>query len=267
MATQPRDEPTDTTKNSKTSATVVPLGLGVTYKRKPSKSGPMAVVYKPPTLDCSSFVSVMPSVNPDLIFRVFAHMLGLFVAITVILWVISFREGLSLKTQNPQQIFNLHTVLTVIGFIVAGGEAIATCKRISPTKKLQKIVYITLYTISVVTGMVGIFAVFKSQRLLGLPHMFIFHSWIAMVTIALIAVKCLFLVCSFWIPYEKVEITKSFIPWYYGWDFMVLIFAIFTALTGFFVQAAFSNPLSIGEVSFIIMVLLGLCVFPVTILV
>ncbi|BAT98842.1 hypothetical protein VIGAN_10019200, partial [Vigna angularis var. angularis] len=122
-----------------------------------------------------------------------AHLL--FIAITTLLlvWLLHFREGVAFfSSSNPTKIFNLHPLLMVIGFILVGGEAIMIYKSAAKKSRSVKVVHLLLHLVAMVAGVLGITAVFKSKKEVGLPDMYTLHSWLGMSAICLFGLqKCL----------------------------------------------------------------------------
>lgn len=63
-------------------------------------------------------------------------------------------------------------------------KAIPTANR-----KAQKLIHLILHLIALVTGILGVYAVFKFHNELNIPHMYTLHSWIGLSTICLFGLQ------------------------------------------------------------------------------
>ncbi|CAM0945056.1 unnamed protein product [Alopecurus aequalis] len=61
-------------------------------------------------------------------FTYVAHALAVAAAAMVLVWCVHFRGGLALEATNKNLIFNVHSVLMLIGYIILGSEAIMVYK-------------------------------------------------------------------------------------------------------------------------------------------
>jgi len=77
------------------------------------------------------------------------RLLGLAASAAILVWAVHFRGGMALSSEKDKLlIFNVHPVLMLIGFVVLNGEAILAYKTVSGTKKLKKLVHLSLQFIA-----------------------------------------------------------------------------------------------------------------------
>ncbi|KOM24647.1 hypothetical protein LR48_Vigan2389s000100 [Vigna angularis] len=176
-----------------------------------------------------------------------AHLL--FIAITTLLlvWLLHFREGVAFfSSSNPTKIFNLHPLLMVIGFILVGGEvspfviytttllatAIMIYKSAAKKSRSVKVVHLLLHLVAMVAGVLGITAVFKSKKEVGLPDMYTLHSWLGMSAICLFGLQYIIGFFSYFFPGAEMSTRASLLPWHRFMGMAIFLLAVGTAETG-----------------------------------
>ncbi|KAK1263454.1 putative ascorbate-specific transmembrane electron transporter 1 [Acorus gramineus] len=120
---------------------------------------------------------------------VVAHLFGVVAVTLMLVWILYFRGGVSLTSNNKEQLFNLHPLLMLIGFIFVGGEAAMAHKIIPGTQKAQRFVHMALLLIALSMAAFGLYIVFKFQHDIGMPDMYSLHSWLGMGTVCLFALQ------------------------------------------------------------------------------
>ncbi|KAK9118042.1 hypothetical protein Scep_016135 [Stephania cephalantha] len=176
--------------------------------------------------DSSSFrLTALPVV-------VVANILSLAFVTLILVWALHFQGGLGLKSENVQQIFNIHPVLMVIGPIFIGGEAIMVYKMVPSTKKVQKLVHLILHLVALALGIVGITAIFKFQHDVQLGNLRTLHSWLGIGTISLYGLQWLFAAFSFWFPRAATTTRAKLLPWHWFAGMAIFVMAVMTAETG-----------------------------------
>ncbi|KAK2988592.1 hypothetical protein RJ640_011562 [Escallonia rubra] len=53
---------------------------------------------------------------------VIAHLFGVTAIILLLVWLLHYREGLNIESDNPYRVFNVHPFLMFFGFIFLAGE-------------------------------------------------------------------------------------------------------------------------------------------------
>ncbi|PIA63905.1 hypothetical protein AQUCO_00201311v1 [Aquilegia coerulea] len=164
---------------------------------------------------------------------VLAHVLAGSIITLVLVWSIHFQGGLAFKSHDKQKIFNIHPVLMVIGFILVGGEAIMSYKTIPSNRKVPKLVHLVLNLIALLAGIVGIYAVFKFHKELGIADMYTLHSWVGMSTICLFGLQWLLGFISFFFPGAAMSTRRArLVPWHWFLGMVIFLMGISTAEMG-----------------------------------
>ncbi|KAJ0444951.1 putative ascorbate ferrireductase (transmembrane) [Helianthus annuus] len=185
----------------------------------------------------SSSISVM--VNNGSSYRmsafpvtVFSHLLAVSIATLVLYWLLKLREGVAFTSHVKIQIFNLHPLLAVLGFIICSGEAIITYKGILATRQALKLIHLALHLLALFAGILGICAVFKFHNELKIAHAYTLHSWTGLSTICLFGLQLLLGFVTFLFPGAKSGTRARFAPWHIFTGVVVFFMAIVTAETG-----------------------------------
>lgn len=160
-----------------------------------------------------------------------AHLLALSVIVLVLVWLLHFREGLSLRTHIKAKIFNVHPLL-MVGFIVLSGEAILVQKTLPGTKRTQKGTHLALHLSALITGAIGIYAVFKFHQDLAIPHVYSLHSWLGMTTICLYCLQWFWSFFTFAYPQLKSSARSAVLPWHVVGGTLLFLLAVSTAFVG-----------------------------------
>lgn len=162
----------------------------------------------------------------------FAHLLAVAVTVLVFVWLFHFREGLAFSSHIKPKIFNIHPLLMIVGLILIGGEAIMVYKTIPGEREVQKKVHLILHLVAFLTGVIGIYAVFKFHEELKIPHLYTLHSWLGIITIFLYGFQW---ICSFFVfalPHSKTATRATIAPWHVFGGIIIFVVAICTALMG-----------------------------------
>ncbi|XP_071739483.1 probable ascorbate-specific transmembrane electron transporter 2 [Rutidosis leptorrhynchoides] len=163
---------------------------------------------------------------------VFAHLLVVSITTLVLFWLIKLREGFALKSDIKMKIFNLHPLLTILGFIVFSGEAILTYKAIPASRPVLKLIHFIFHLIALTTGILGVYAVFKFHNEVAIAHMYTLHSWIGLSTICLFALQLLIGLVTFVYPGAESATRARFAPWHVFFGVVIFYMAIVTVETG-----------------------------------
>ncbi|WOH13263.1 hypothetical protein DCAR_0832772 [Daucus carota subsp. sativus] len=165
---------------------------------------------------------------------VLAHLLGLTALVLLIFWLLHYREGLDLDSENPSRVFNVHP------FLMYFGSAMMVYKTIPAEHQVQKFVHLFFNLVSLVLGIVGIHAVFKYHDKLHLEDMTSLHSWIGMVTFCLFILQWLFGFSFFLFSQASTVNTRArALPWHVNGGRALLYMAICAAETGLMQKATY----------------------------
>ncbi|GJN02232.1 hypothetical protein PR202_ga19562 [Eleusine coracana subsp. coracana] len=169
-----------------------------------------------------------------------AHVLGAVAAVLVLLWCICFRGGLALEHEDKNLIFNIHPVVTLIGFVILGSEAIMIYK-VFPTwnHDTAKLTHIILHGIATVLGAFGIYCAFKFHNEKGIANLYSLHSWFGMTTIVLYAIQWVFGFVNFFFPGASPGVRRAALPWHVLLGIFVYVLALVTTELGFLEKLTF----------------------------
>ncbi|KAI3796282.1 hypothetical protein L1987_38949 [Smallanthus sonchifolius] len=196
---------------------------------------------------------------------VFTQLLVVSIAALVLYWLIKLREGVAFTSNIKIMIFNLHPLLTVLGFIIFSGEAIITYKGIPMTRPTLKLIHLILHLIALFAGILGICAVFKFHNELKTAHAYTLHSRIGLSTICLFGLQLLLGFVTFLFPGAMSATRARFSPWHIFTGVVIFFMAIVTAETGL-IEVFIYQKLHKGQealvVNFIglLILIFGICV-------
>uniref|UniRef100_A0A803N0K8 Cytochrome b561 domain-containing protein n=1 Tax=Chenopodium quinoa TaxID=63459 RepID=A0A803N0K8_CHEQI len=135
-----------------------------------------------------------------------AHFFGILSIILLLVWLLHYRGGLGLDSDNPYRILNVHIFLMFFGFIFFAGQAITL-------------------------GIIGVYAAFKYHYKANVTNMYSLHSWIGLGTFIVYGIQWFFGFVTFWLP--RPGATRARLaPWHVCFGRALLYFAICTAETG-----------------------------------
>ncbi|KAL2545682.1 putative transmembrane ascorbate ferrireductase 3 [Forsythia ovata] len=123
---------------------------------------------------------------------ILAHLFGLIAILLMLIWLLHYRGGLDLDSDNPNLIFNVHPFLMFFGFIFMAGQAMMAYKTVRAARNVQKIVHMFIHTIAICLGVVGLHAVFKFHERRNITNLYSLHSWIGITTFSLFCLQWLF---------------------------------------------------------------------------
>ncbi|OVA19158.1 Cytochrome b561 [Macleaya cordata] len=168
-----------------------------------------------------------------------AHFFGLLAIILLLVWLLHFRGGIDLDSENTYKVFNVHPFLMFFGFIFLAGEAMMAYKTVSAQRNVRKFIHGLMHLISMVMGIIGIYAVFKFHDQNDIPDMYSLHSWLGMGTFCLFGLQWLVGLLSFGFPRASTTTRTRLLPWHVFGGRTLLYMAIITAETGLMEKATF----------------------------
>ncbi|KAK9106509.1 hypothetical protein Syun_022520 [Stephania yunnanensis] len=177
-----------------------------------------------------------------------AHLFAVIATILLLVWLLRFRGGINLESDDSDLVFNAHPFLMVFGFIFMAGEAIMAYRMIPAEQNVQKFVHMALHLVAITLGIVGIYAVFKFHRMSEIDNMFSLHSWLGMITFCLYGLQWLFGFLIFWFPRASDVSRHRIRPWHMFFGRVLLYLAIVTAETGLMEKATLTQ-LEVGSES------------------
>lgn len=160
-----------------------------------------------------------------------AHFFGILSIILLLVWLLHYRGGLDLDSDNPSIILNVHIFLMFFGFIFFAGEAMMVYRTVKADHMAQKFTHMVVHVIAIALGITGIYATFKFHHRSGSTNMYTLHSWIGLGTFILYGFQWIFGFATFWVPRSHDERAAA-APWHVCFGRAILYMAICTALTG-----------------------------------
>ncbi|KAJ7520625.1 hypothetical protein O6H91_19G014200 [Diphasiastrum complanatum] len=170
-------------------------------------------------------VSVLP-------FTILVHLVGILCVALVLVWMIHFRGGLAWSTSNQILIFNIHPVLMIVCFIFLSSEAIVHFKSAPGSKFYKKTIHSALNAIALTGAIVGVAAVFKFHKELGIANLYSLHAWLGMLTIILFGLQWMSGFLVFLFPRGAKKTRGRVLPWHVFVGLLVYIAAISSAESG-----------------------------------
>uniref|UniRef100_A0ACD5ZX73 Uncharacterized protein n=2 Tax=Avena sativa TaxID=4498 RepID=A0ACD5ZX73_AVESA len=168
------------------------------------------------------------------------RLLGLAASAAILVWAVHFRGGMALSSEKDKLlIFNVHPVLMLIGFVVLNGEAILAYKTVSGTKKLKKLVHLSLQFIAMILSIVGLWAVWKFHNEKAIDHLYTLHSWLGLSCIILFSIQWAAGFWTFWYPGGSRSGRASLLPWHVFFGVFLYVLAIATSVSGLLEKSIF----------------------------
>ncbi|XP_020582910.1 probable ascorbate-specific transmembrane electron transporter 1 [Phalaenopsis equestris] len=170
-------------------------------------------------------------------------------AITLMLvWILHFRGGVSLKAKNLQRLLNAHHVLMLFGPIISTGQAIMAFKTIPGRRKVRKLIHMLLNLAGLILGVLGLYAIFKFYSEVNEPaDLHSLHSWTGIGVMGLYVIQ-FFLGFSFFLfPGAQKNMRTDMKPWHAFFGLVIFILAVFTSGTGLIQRFRFLNLLKERE--------------------
>ncbi|KAM3294471.1 hypothetical protein ACQJBY_037390 [Aegilops geniculata] len=172
----------------------------------------------------------------------FAHLLFLTTAVLMLVWLLHFRGGINIQSDDPEQIFNVHPFVMTWGFILLIGEAILVYTTIPMNHRAQKMVHMLVHLVAFVLGVFGIYAAFKFHNVAVVPDLLSLHSWIGIGAISLFALQWLIGFAVFWMPGTHEHTRAAAAPVHVAGGLVIFLLAVCAAQTGLVQKSASATP-------------------------
>ncbi|XP_020597228.1 probable ascorbate-specific transmembrane electron transporter 1 [Phalaenopsis equestris] len=163
-------------------------------------------------------------------------------AITLMLvWVLHFRGGLSLKSKNLERLLNAHHVLMLFGPVICIGQVLFLCgelaimafKTVPGRRRVRKMVHMLLNLLGLVLGVLGLYAIFTVIKKDGTsPDLHSLHSWVGFGTMCLYAIQFLLGFTFFLFPGATMPMRANMRPWHFFLGLVIFMLAIISSATG-----------------------------------
>ncbi|KAJ4707138.1 cytochrome B561-1 [Melia azedarach] len=167
------------------------------------------------------------------------RLIGVVISTLVLTWTVHYRGGLALVSENKDLIFNVHPVLMVISLILLNGEAMLAYKTVSGTKKLRKLVHLTLQFLAFFLSLIGVWAALKFHNDKGIDNFYSLHSWLGLACLFLFGIQWAAGFTTFWYPGGSKNGRATLLPWHVFFGVYIYALAVATAVTGILEKATF----------------------------
>eukprot|EP01018_Ginkgo_biloba_P007835 Gb_30842 [translate_table: standard] len=186
-------------------------------------------------------VMVMVMATPRISFPLlFLMRLGAaLVATLVLIWVMHFRGGMALFSNDKALIRNVHPVLMLIGFILLSGEAMLVYKTVPGTQKRKKAVHLVVQALVLALGAIGIWAAYKFRKDEGIDSFYSLHSWLGLACVLLFGIQWIAGFATFWYPSSVSIALSTVLPWNAFLEIYIYGLAVATAETGLLERLTF----------------------------
>ncbi|GAB2265210.1 hypothetical protein Dimus_000278 [Dionaea muscipula] len=161
------------------------------------------------------------------------HVLAVAGAVMVLVWTYHFRGGTAWESTDKALIFNLHPVITLIGYIILGGEATIAFKAFPLKKEKKKVIHMVLHAVALILGILGIYTAFKFHNEAGIANLYSFHAWLGMAAIVLYAIQWAYGFVIFFYPGGSASLRSVSVPWHVILGMLAYSLAVGAAALGF----------------------------------
>ncbi|GAB2227701.1 hypothetical protein Droror1_Dr00009528 [Drosera rotundifolia] len=177
-----------------------------------------------------------------------AHVLAIAGSVMVLVWILHFRGGVAWDSTDEAQLFNLHPVLTLIGFIIIGGEATISYKSLPLGKEQRKLIHMVLHTVALIFGILGIYTAFKFHDEAGIRNLYSLHSWLGLGAIVLYAIQWAYGFVVFFYPGGSPSLRATSVPWHVILGMFAYSLAVGNAILGFLEKLVFLETYGVSKV-------------------
>ncbi|CAH8373263.1 unnamed protein product [Eruca vesicaria subsp. sativa] len=167
------------------------------------------------------------------------HALAVVASVMVLIWSISYRGGFAWESTNKTLIFNLHPVLTLIGLVILGGEAIISYKSLPFEKRVNKPIHLVLHATAIILGILGVYAAFKHHNEKHIPNLYTIHSWVGISVIVLYSLQWLYSFIVYFFPGGSSTLRRDLLPWHVFLGVFVYVLAVGNSVLGFLEKLTF----------------------------
>lgn len=167
-----------------------------------------------------------------------AHVLFLTTAVLMLVWLLHFRGGINIQSDDPEQIFNVHPFVMCWGFILLIGEAILAYTTIPMDHRTQKMVHMLVHLVALILAIFGVYAAFKFHDAAVAPDLVSLHSWLGILAVALFGLQWLFGFFAFWLPGTHERTRAAAAPAHVAAGLAIFMLAVCAAETGLVQKSA-----------------------------
>ncbi|RLN39204.1 putative transmembrane ascorbate ferrireductase 3 [Panicum miliaceum] len=192
-----------------------------------------------------------------------AHVLFLATAVLMLVWLLHYRGGINIQSEDPEQVFNVHPFVMSWGFILLIGEAILAYSTIPMDHRTQKMAHMMIHLVGLILGIFGVYAAFKFHDAAKVPDLMSLHSWLGITAIALFGLQWLFGFVTFWLPAAHEHTRAAAAPAHVMAGLAIFMLAVCAAQTGLVEKsagAASAAEMKLINVAGIFIILYGVAV-------
>ncbi|KAH9739465.1 putative transmembrane ascorbate ferrireductase 2 [Citrus sinensis] len=165
------------------------------------------------------------------------RVIGVIISTLVLTWTVQYRGGLSLASDNKDLIFNLR-IHDFYGLALTDAAMLAY-KTVSGTKKLRKLVHLSLQFIAFLLSLIGVWAALKFHNDKGIDNFYSLHSWLGLACLFLFGIQWAAGFTTFWYPGGSKNGRASLLPWHVFLGVYIYALAVATAATGILEKVTF----------------------------
>ncbi|KAF8734317.1 hypothetical protein HU200_014541 [Digitaria exilis] len=161
-----------------------------------------------------------------------AHLLFLTTAVLMLVWLLHYRGGINIQSEDPEQIFN-------------------------------KMAHMMIHLVGLILGIFGVYAAFKFHAAAVAPDLTSLHSWLGITAIALFGLQWLFGFVTFWLPAAHERTRAAAAPAHVMAGLAIFMLAVCAAQTGLVQKsagAASASEMKLINVTGIFILLYGVAV-------
>ncbi|KAH9675874.1 putative transmembrane ascorbate ferrireductase 2 [Citrus sinensis] len=165
------------------------------------------------------------------------RVIGVIISTLVLTWTVQYRGGLSLASDNKDLIFNLR--IHDFYELALTDAAMLAYKTVSGTKKLRKLVHLSLQFIAFLLSLIGVWAALKFHNDKGIDNFYSLHSWLGLACVFLFGIQWAAGFTTFWYPGGSKNGRASLLPWHVFLGVYIYALAVATAATGILEKVTF----------------------------
>lgn len=171
------------------------------------------------------------------------EVLAILSVLLIIYWGQKYNGGFSWQTKDLRK-FNYHPVFMMIAFVFVMGHGVITFRILPCSHRAKKYIHAILNLAAVVFAVAGLIAVLDFHNEQGFPNFYSLHSWLGLITLALLFLQALGGLTIFQDLVKGAcnEIRAGYKPWHVAAGTFMVACSTATILTGLQERYDFSAP-------------------------
>ncbi|XP_061557496.1 transmembrane ascorbate-dependent reductase CYB561 [Phycodurus eques] len=172
-----------------------------------------------------------------------SQVLGVTSVVLTAVWMGHFHGGFA--WDGTEQELNLHPLCMVLGLVFLQGDAILVYRVFhNEAKKNVKVLHGIIHLLALIITIVGMVAVFDSNRASNYTNMYTLHSWCGMATIVLFGAQWVTGLLFFLFPVASSGLRATYLPLHAFCGLVLLALAVGSSLLGITDSLLFSIMLT-----------------------